>query len=147
MVAADRAFEGTTAQWYVFADFVRLALHAAVEQIEPQDGLEPIRARIPADQALPVAQDVRAAGLLTQDVGAAFLSVENVGAAFLSAENVGAASFFAEDVRAAIRCHQVSFRTGFSHSLHHRGPAFIAPPRRASRVIPGGAARTVRHKL
>ena len=51
MAAADRAFEGTTAQWYVFADFVRLALQAAVDQIEPQDGLEPIRARIPPDQS------------------------------------------------------------------------------------------------
>ena len=44
--------EGTQAQWHEpvnFADFVRRALHAAVEQVEPQaDGLEPIRAKIPA---------------------------------------------------------------------------------------------------
>jgi len=44
--------EGTQAQWHEpvnFADFVRRALHAAADQVEPQaDGLEPIRAKIPA---------------------------------------------------------------------------------------------------
>jgi hypothetical protein len=36
-------------QWHEFADFVRRALHDAVDDIEPEDdGLEPIRARIPA---------------------------------------------------------------------------------------------------
>jgi len=54
-VTDDNPFEGTPAQWYVFSDFVRRALHAAAEQIEPQaDGLEPIRARIPAPAALEV---------------------------------------------------------------------------------------------
>jgi hypothetical protein len=44
--------EGTPAQWYHFAEFVRRALHAAADQVEPQaDGLEPIRARIPAGPA------------------------------------------------------------------------------------------------
>jgi len=42
--------ESTPAQWYHFAEFVRRALHAAADQVEPQaDGLGPIRARIPAD--------------------------------------------------------------------------------------------------
>ncbi len=37
------------AQWHEFADFVRRALHDAADDIEPsEDGLEPIRARIPA---------------------------------------------------------------------------------------------------
>jgi hypothetical protein len=41
--------EDTPAQWRHFADFVRRALHAAADQVEPQaDGLEPIRAKIPA---------------------------------------------------------------------------------------------------
>jgi hypothetical protein len=41
--------DGTPAQWHHFADFVRRALHAAADQVEPQaDGLEPIRAKIPA---------------------------------------------------------------------------------------------------
>jgi len=36
-------------QWHEFAEFVRRALHDAVDDIEPEeDGLEPIRARIPA---------------------------------------------------------------------------------------------------
>jgi len=35
-----------------FGDFVRLALQSAADQVEPQaDGLEPIRARIPAGPA------------------------------------------------------------------------------------------------
>ncbi len=42
--------EGTPAQWHDFAEFVRHALHAAADQVEPQaDGLEPIRAKIPAE--------------------------------------------------------------------------------------------------
>ena len=50
MMRAGRGPEGTPAQWYYFADFVRRALHAAADQVEPQaDGLEPIRAKIPAD--------------------------------------------------------------------------------------------------
>jgi hypothetical protein len=37
------------AGWHEFAEFVRRALHDAVDDIEPEeDGLEPIRARIPA---------------------------------------------------------------------------------------------------
>jgi hypothetical protein len=36
-------------QWHEFAEFVRRALHDAADDIEPEeDGLEPIRARIPA---------------------------------------------------------------------------------------------------
>ena len=145
MAAADRAFEGTTAQWYVFADFLRRALHAAVDQIEPQaDGLEPIRAKIGADQALRgakallAAQDVGAARLLAELIGAAGLRAQDVGAAGLGAENVGAAGLRAkfisaaglgtEDVGAVIRCHRDLLLAGFSHSLHHRGPAFIARP-------------------
>ena len=47
MTRAGRGPEGTPAQWYHFAEFVRRALHAAADQVEPQaDGLEPIRARI-----------------------------------------------------------------------------------------------------
>ena len=50
MTRAGRGPEGTPAQWYHFAEFVRRALHAAADQVEPQaDGLGPIRARIPAD--------------------------------------------------------------------------------------------------
>jgi len=49
MTRTARGSEGTPAQWYHFAEFVRRALHAAADQVEPQaDGLEPIRARIPA---------------------------------------------------------------------------------------------------
>ena len=41
--------EGIGAQWHHFADFLRRALHAAADQVEPQaDGLAPIRARIRA---------------------------------------------------------------------------------------------------
>ena len=41
--------EGPPAQGPDFAEFVRDALHAAADQVEPQaDGLEPIRAKIPA---------------------------------------------------------------------------------------------------
>ena len=98
MAAADRAFEDTTAQWYVFADFVRRALHAAVDQVEPQaDGLEPIRARTGAEQALH-----RAALPGGPD---ALLAAQDVGAALFLAQHVGAAGLFAEDVGAALRCH------------------------------------------
>ncbi len=46
--------EGTTAQWYVFAEFLRRSLHAAADQVEPQaDGLEPIRAKIMAGAGVP----------------------------------------------------------------------------------------------
>jgi hypothetical protein len=39
--------ENPPAQWYIFADFVRRALHAAADQVEPRgDGLAPIEARI-----------------------------------------------------------------------------------------------------
>ena len=49
MTRTGRGPEGTPAQWYHFAEFVRRALHAAADPVEPQaDGLEPIRARIPA---------------------------------------------------------------------------------------------------
>jgi len=49
MTRPGRGPEGTPAQWYHFAEFVRRALHAAADQVEPQaDGLEPIRARLPA---------------------------------------------------------------------------------------------------
>ena len=52
MTRTGRGPEGTPAQWYHFAEFVRRALHAAADQVEPQaDGLEPIRARIPAGPA------------------------------------------------------------------------------------------------
>jgi hypothetical protein len=45
--------EGIPARWHDFAEFVRRALHAAVDQVEPQaDGLELIRARIPAGPGL-----------------------------------------------------------------------------------------------
>lgn len=37
-----------------FADYVRRALHAAADQVEPQaDGLEPIRAKIMAGAGVP----------------------------------------------------------------------------------------------
>jgi len=52
MTRPGRGPEGTPAQWYHFAEFVRRALHAAADQVEPQaDGLEPIRARLPAGSA------------------------------------------------------------------------------------------------
>ncbi len=39
--------ESPPAQWHIFADFVRRALHAAADQVEPcGDGLAPIQARI-----------------------------------------------------------------------------------------------------
>jgi hypothetical protein len=42
--------EFTPAQWQRFGEFVRRALHAAVDDLEPQAGaLEPIRAQIWAD--------------------------------------------------------------------------------------------------
>ena len=41
--------DGTQAGWHGFAEYLRRALHAVADQIEPQaDGLAPIRARIPA---------------------------------------------------------------------------------------------------
>jgi len=44
--------EGTPAWWHEFAEFVRRALHTAVDQVEPRaDGLESIQARIPAGSA------------------------------------------------------------------------------------------------
>jgi hypothetical protein len=49
MVRTGHNPEATPAWWHDFAGFVRRALHAAVDQVEPQaDGLETIRARIPA---------------------------------------------------------------------------------------------------
>ena len=49
MVRTNRDPEGNPAQWHEFVQFVRRALHAAADQVEPQaDGLEPIRAKIPA---------------------------------------------------------------------------------------------------
>ena len=49
MVRTGRDPEGNPAQWHNFAEFVRRALHTAADQVEPQaDGLEPIRAKIPA---------------------------------------------------------------------------------------------------
>lgn len=43
----DQALSADTpAQWHAFAEFVRRALHAAADQVEPRrDGLAPIRAR------------------------------------------------------------------------------------------------------
>ncbi len=114
-------------------------------------------------KTLLVVQDVGAAGLRAeligaarlraQDVGAAGLRAELISAARLLAELIGAASLLAENVGAdklglalggGIRCHRGLLPAGLSHSLYHRGPAFIARPRRASRVIPGGRPRTVR---
>ncbi len=47
MARGGHGSDGTQAQWHHFAEFVRHALHAAADQIEPQaDGLEPIRTRI-----------------------------------------------------------------------------------------------------
>jgi hypothetical protein len=41
--------DGAQVGWHGFADYLRRALHAVADQIEPQaDGLAPIRARIPA---------------------------------------------------------------------------------------------------
>jgi hypothetical protein len=49
MTRSDRDPEGAPAQWHDFVQFVRRALHTAADQVEPQaDGLEPIRAKIPA---------------------------------------------------------------------------------------------------
>jgi hypothetical protein len=48
MARTGRGSEGTSAWWHDFAEFVRHALHAAVDRVEPEaDGLESIRARIP----------------------------------------------------------------------------------------------------
>jgi len=53
MVRNGHGPEGIPARWHDFAEFVRRALHAAVDQVEPQaDGLESIRARIPAGPVL-----------------------------------------------------------------------------------------------
>jgi hypothetical protein len=41
--------DGTPVQWHAFADFLRRALHAAADQVEPRaDGLELIREKIPS---------------------------------------------------------------------------------------------------
>jgi hypothetical protein len=46
--------ELSPAQWQRFGEFVRRALHAAADDLEPQaDGLEPIRAQIWADTTAP----------------------------------------------------------------------------------------------
>jgi hypothetical protein len=53
MAGTGHGPEGAPAHWYNFADFLRRALHAAADQVEPQaDGLEPIRAKIPAGRGL-----------------------------------------------------------------------------------------------
>jgi hypothetical protein len=47
MTRSGRGSEAFPAQWHHFIEFVRRALHAVADQIEPQaDGLERIRARI-----------------------------------------------------------------------------------------------------
>lgn len=52
--------DGTPAWWRDFAEFVRRALHAAADQVEPRaDGLESIRARIPAGSAVDDREAVR----------------------------------------------------------------------------------------
>ena len=52
MARTGHGSDSAPAQWHYFIDFVRRALHAAADQIEPQaDGLEPIRARIWAGAA------------------------------------------------------------------------------------------------
>jgi hypothetical protein len=52
--------EGMQAQWHHFAEFVRRALHAAADQVEPQeDGLEPIRAQIPLGSGRPARPPAR----------------------------------------------------------------------------------------
>jgi hypothetical protein len=49
MAGPGRRRRGATARRPAFAEFVRNALHAAVDQLEPQaDALESIRARIGA---------------------------------------------------------------------------------------------------
>lgn len=49
MVRTGHGPDGTPAWWHDFAEFVRRALHTAVDPVEPEaDGLESIRARIPA---------------------------------------------------------------------------------------------------
>jgi len=89
-------------------------------------------------KALLVAQDIGttglraeligAAGLCAQDVGTAGFRAENVGTAGLRAKFISAAGLCAEDVGAVIRCHRGLLLPGFSHSLHHRGPALIGRP-------------------
>ena len=45
--------DGTQVGWHGFAEYLRRALHAFADQIEPQaDGLAPIRARIPAGSGI-----------------------------------------------------------------------------------------------
>jgi hypothetical protein len=52
--------DGTPAQWHAFGEFLRRALHAIADQVEPRsDGLEVIRARIPAGPAGPLGPGLR----------------------------------------------------------------------------------------
>jgi hypothetical protein len=54
MTAGDESTESGPARGRDFGDFVRLALNAATDQIEPcTDGLIPIRARILARAGVP----------------------------------------------------------------------------------------------
>jgi len=54
MTPGDESKEGGPARGRDFGDFVRLALNAAADQIEPcTDGLIPIRARILARAGVP----------------------------------------------------------------------------------------------
>ena len=54
MTAGDESKEGGPARGRDFGDFVRVALHAAADQVEPcTDGLIPIRARILARAGVP----------------------------------------------------------------------------------------------
>jgi hypothetical protein len=51
---ADPGLDGAPAGWHGFAEHLRRALHAAVDQVEPQpDGLAPIRARILTSAGVP----------------------------------------------------------------------------------------------
>jgi hypothetical protein len=53
MAGAGHGPEGAPARRRAFAEFVRLALHAAADQVEPRaDALEAIRARISTASAL-----------------------------------------------------------------------------------------------
>ena len=53
MTSAGHGLEGVPARRRAFAEFVRLALHAAAEQVEPRaDALELIRARVSGASAL-----------------------------------------------------------------------------------------------
>jgi len=54
MAGASAGQESLPPQWLIFADFVRRALHAAADQVEPRaDGLAPIQARILAEGKQP----------------------------------------------------------------------------------------------